>query len=697
MHFESVLEIGVEDLPSQMVKSALKQLHQKGEAYLKEQRLEYKKVDVWGSSRRLVFYIEGLKSTQEDLIEKEPGPPKNVVFDSEGRLTEAGRKYLEAKKVSVEDLRVEKSRKGEYIYIKRAHRGRETIQILPAIFTQLISELRFAKNMRWKEGNFYFGRPIRYILALFEDKVIHFEIAGVSSERKTKGHRYLNPEFIEVPAARYYGEILKKAGVIFDPEERKNRIVVQIQKIIHQLQKEGYIEAQMIPDEDLLEELTYLVEYPTVFVGQFDSGFLKLPPFVLKTCLREYQQQFTVMGKNGILPFFIGVRDGDEKNLSEIVEGNRRVLHARLRDAEFFYQEDRKVPLEKRVPMLKEIVVQERLGSYYDKIERVIKLARSLCTLLRISKSDEKIVLRAAYLCKADLLTNMVREFPELQGIVGADYALYFGEDPRVAKAIEEHRKPRFNQDEIPKSMEGAILAIADKMDTLAGAFWIDFIPTGSEDPWGLRREAQGIVEIILGKQFDFSLQELIDQGINLYGGGKEAKEKLKNFFESRILTLLREKNISYDQINAVMRVGTFNVVDIFSRAQTLKEITEREDYKKEVLAIIRLINILKQAREWKIKIPEKIREEALVQEEEKRLYQEWKKIEMEALEYLKKKEYKKAYERLSDLKDLIHDFFEKVLVMSEDRGLRLNRLAILNQIGSAFLRIADFSELQVK
>lgn len=697
MHLDSVLEIGVEDLPPQMVKSALEQLYQKGGAYLKEHRLEYKKIHVWGSSRRLIFYIEELKSTQEDLIEKESGPPKNVVFDSEGRLTEAGKRYLEAKKVKAKQLEIEKTKKGEYVYIKRTHRGRETIQILPAIFTQLISGLHFAKNMRWKEGNFYFGRPIRYILALFGDRVVHFNIAGVSSGRKTKGHFYLNPEFVEVPTASSYGEILKKARVIFDPEERREKIMIQIQKIIGQLKKRGYPEAQMIPDEELLEKLIYLVEYPTVFVGQFDPEFLKLPSFILKTCLRGYQQQFTVGGKNGILPFFIGIRDGNERNLSEIIEGNRRVLHARLRDAEFFYREDRKISLEKRVPLLKEIVVQERLGSYYDKVERVIKLVQDLCSLLDISESDQKVIVRAAYLCKADLLTNMVREFPELQGIVGANYALYFGEDPRVAKSIEEHRKPRSNQDEIPESLEGAILAIADKMDTLAGAFWINFIPTGSEDPWGLRREAQGILEIIVGKQFDFSLQELIDRAVNLYGEGKEVGEKLKDFFESRIRLLLREKNIPYDQINAVMKTETFNLVDIFSRAWTLKEIIQREDYKREVMAIIRLVNILKQAREWKIKLPGKINEEMLIQEEEKCLYQKWKNIKGEVLEYIEKREYKKAYERLSELKDLIHDFFEKVLVMSEDMNLRLNRLAMLNQIGQVFLRIADFSELQVK
>jgi len=697
MELASILEVGVEDLPSKMVKDALEQLRERGEASLKSYRVNYRKITTWGSSQRLVLYIEGVEPKQEDIVEKDPGPPKNVVFDSEGKLTEAGKRYLEAKKATRDELEVETSEKGEYVYIKRYHRGRKTISILPRLFTELIRELHFPKSMRWKEDSFSFGRPIRYVLALLGEEVVEFEIAGIRSARKSRGHRYLYPKLIDIPSVTHYPGIMRKARVIVDPEERKRKIIRQIQKVIFQLKDKGYREVRIIPDEELLEELTYLVEYPTVFYGDFDPRFLSLPSFVLKACLREYQQHFTVADKRGILPFFIGVRDGGKYNLQSIVEGNRRVLHARLKDAEFFYQEDQKIPLDKRVSALKGIVVQEKLGSYHDKIKRLVKLVEKFSAQLEIPEETRKKIQRAAYLCKADLVTNMVREFPELQGMVGGDYALHFGEDFRVAKAIEEHRKPRFNKDELPQSTEGAILAITDKMDTLAGAFWIDFIPSGSEDPWGLRREAQGIIEIILDKRLNLSLKKLIDESIKLYGDKKEAREKLSQFLQGRTVTLLRERGATFDQINAVMKVGKDDVVDLITRARALQRIATREEFKEEIVAIIRLLNILKQARDWGIKVPSQIKEEKLVEKEEKEFYRCWKKIKGKVAHLLSNREYKKAYGRLSILKEPIHNFFEKVLVMSEDQELRLNRLALLKEVGSAFLRIADFTELKVK
>lgn len=697
MELISILEIGVEDLPSKMVKDALGQLRERGKVLLKSYRVNYRKITTWGSSQRLILYIEGIQPKQEDVVEKEAGPPRRVVFDSEGRLTKAGRGYLEAKKATREQLEIETSEKGEYVYIKRYHRGRKTISVLPRLFTELIGELHFPKSMRWRENNFSFGRPIRYILALLGEEIVQFEIAGIRSGRKSRGHRYLHPKLIDIPSATYYPEIMRKARVIIDPEERRRRIIRQIGKVISQLKDREYREVQIIPDEELLEELTYLVEYPTVFWGDFDPGFLSLPSFILKACLREYQQHFTVSGEKGILPFFVGVREGGKYNLQNIVEGNRRVLHARLKDAQFFYQEDQKIPLDKRVFALREIVVQEKLGSYYDKVKRMLKLVEKFSAQLEVPEEVREKILRAAYLCKADLVTNMVREFPELQGIAGGNYALQFGEDPRVAKAIQEHRRPRFSKDELPQSTEGAILAITDKMDTLAGAFWIDFIPSGSEDPWGLRREAQGVIEIILDKRFDLSLKKLIDESMNLYGEKKEAREKLREFLQGRIVTLLRERGATFDQINAVMKVGKDDLVDLVTRARALQHIATREEFKEEIVAIIRLLNILKQARDWGIEVLSPIKEEKLVEKEEKDFYRCWKRMRVKVAQLLNNREYKKAYERLSELKEPIHNFFEKVLVMSEDQELRLNRLALLQEIGWAFLRIADFTELKVK
>jgi len=550
--------------------------------------------------------------------------------------------------------------------------------------------------MRWEEENFYFGRPIRSLLALFGEEVIDFKKAGVTSNRKTTGHRYLHPEDINISSPEEYPLSLKEAKVIIDPLERKSIILKGISRIINSLKERGY-QAKVLQDEQLLEDLTYLVEYPTLFQGEFDSRFLSLPSPILKACLRDYQKHFTVIDENGILPFFIGVREGDEQHIDQVRDGNCRVLNARLTDAKFFYDEDRKIPLKERVPHLKEVVVQEKLGSYYKKTQRLVKLAKKITSLLKLRNDVVERIQRAAYLCKADLLTNVVREFPELQGMMGKEYAFSSGEDHRVAEAIAEHRLPQFSGDKLPSTLEGAVLAVIDKMDTLSGAFWIDFIPSGSEDPWGLRREAQGIVEIILNREWNISLKDLIEESLKLYGEKEGTYYKLKEFFKIRIINLLREKKLSPDQIKAVVEVGIEYIPRVIKRGETLKEVALRENFREEVIAIVRLLNILKQAKKWKISIPSQVREDLFLKEEEKKLYSLYQKIKKRVGELLNKENYKGAYEELSCLKNPIHNFFEDILVMSEDRELKCNRLALLKEIGNSFNSIADFTQLQVK
>ncbi|MCD6318999.1 glycine--tRNA ligase subunit beta [Candidatus Aerophobetes bacterium] len=691
-----LLEIGVEDFPPLMVKETLSQIQQKTKELFYSYRIDYGKISTWGTSRRLVLWVEKVAEYQKDQIKKDIGPPKSVIFDKRGNLTMAGKGYLKAKGAAQEDLGVEILKKGEYIYIKRKLKGEKTSQILPSLFLDLINSLHFAKSMRWEEGNFYFGRPIRSLLALFGEEIINFKIAGITSNRKTSGHRYLHPEDINISTSEEYPLSLREAKVIIDPLERKNIILKGISSIINSLKEKGY-QAQILQDEQLLEDLTYLVEYPTLFQGEFDSRFLSLPFPVLKACLRDYQKHFTVIDKNGILPFFIGIREGDEKHIDQVRNSNCRVLNARLTDAKFFYDEDKKIPLKERVPHLKEVTVQEKLGSYYKKTQRLVKLAKKLASLLKLKNDVMERIQRAAYLCKADLLTNVVKEFPELQGMMGKEYALSSGEDYQVAEAIAEHKLPQFSGDKLPSTLEGAALAIIDKIDTLAGAFWIDFIPSGSEDPWGLRREAQGIVEIILNREWNISLKDLIEESLKLYGEKGKAHYKLKEFFKIRIINLLREKKLSPDQIKAVIGVGIEYIPRVIKRGESLREIALRENFREEVIAIVRLLNILKQAKKWKISIPSEVREDLLLKEEEKRLYSLYQKIKKRVEEFLIKENYKRAYEELSCLKNPIHNFFEDILVMSEDKGLKCNRLALLKEIGDSFNSIADFTQLQVK
>ena len=693
----ALLEIGVEDLPPSFVCEALQQLKEKGEELFASAYLDYERIDTFGSSQRLVFQVVGLSSCQRERFDKEMGPPQIMVFDEAGRLTSQGKAYLKAKGVKKEDLGIEKLEKGSYVYIKRKKISQPTEKLLPSLFLEVIKSIHFPKSMRWGREDFSFGRPIRSILALFGEKLIRFKIAGISSHRKTRGHRFLSPSYFSVPTAQEYFPLLKKNYVIVDPKERKKLILRQIGKIASSLRKNNP-GARIYEDEDLLEEIVYLVEYPTLFIGEFDQRFLSLPQPVLKACLRDYQKHFSVGDRKGSLAYFVGAREGDKDHLGEVVEGNRRVINARLTDAIFFLEEDKKTPLDKRVSELKEMIAQEKLGSYYDKTLRLIKLAGKIASHLGRSEKIKEKVKEAAYLCKADLITQMVKEFPSLHGIMGQEYALQSGKDQEVAQAILEHRMPRFSGDGLPRTEAGAILALTDKVDTLVGSFWAGFVPSGAGDPWGLRREAQGIVEIILDKEWGISLDYLIRESLKLYGEKTTGIDlKVKEFLRARIVGILKERQIKTEQVKAVLKAAFDNVVDVVKRGDALRSAATRPEFKEEVIAIVRLVNILKQAEEWGLMIPDHVKEELLQEKEERNLYGDWKKIEPQLEKLLREQDYLHAYQILSTLTHLIHDFFEEVLVMSEDKTLRLNRLSLLNKIGKAFLSIADFTDLQVK
>lgn len=695
---QALLEIGVEELPPHAVERALDEIKEKGEEILTTLRIDYEKIITWGSSRRLILLIEGLASQQKDRIEKIMGPPRKMVLDEKGKITEAGKKFLKAKGIKKEEIGIERTEKGEYIYIKRKRGGKETKTLLPHIFYQLIYSLNFPKSMRWEEGNFYFGRPIRYILALFGEELLPFKLAGVTSGKKTKGHRYLSPSTFAVESVHKYPSLLKKKRVIIDPEERRKIILSQKEKIISSL-KRKWPRVKVLEDKELLEEMVYLVEYPTLFLGKFNPRFLHLPSPILRACLRDYQKYFSMVNNNEILPYFIGVREGTEEYIEEVIKGNERVLNARLTDAKYFFEEDKKISLKERVPLLKGMMVQKRLGNYYDKTMRLVKLVEKLSCFFNKEEVKER-VKRAAYLCKADLLTQVVKEFPSLEGIMGKEYALIFGEDERVAQAIFEHRMPRFHGDRLPESIEGSILALADKLDTLVGSFWAGLIPSGSEDPWGIRREAHGIIEILLQREWRVSLSRLIEEALNLYGK-KEEKEEIisgvRELFKMRMRGILKNKGIKADEIKALMKVSFDDPVDLIKRGESLHKVLSQEKAKEEVIAIVRVLNILKQADEWQIKIPEEIKENLLKDKEERELYHLLKEIKKEVEESLGEQKYIEAYRKLSILKESIHSFFDKVLVMSENKELRINRLSLMKKIGDLFLSIADFTELQIK
>jgi len=697
-----LLEIGVEELPPLAVGKTLTQLKAQGQKLFDASRISYERVSSFGSSRRLVFWVEGVAGNQRDRTEKEMGPPRSVALTQNGQLTPEGRAYLRAKRAKKEDLGIEELTKGDYVYLKRTIKGEKTKKILPHLLAQLIKSLSFPKSMRWGEGDFSFGRPIRSLMALFGEDVIPLEVASVPSDRKTRGHPYLSPFTFSIRNPREYFSELKKRYVIVDQEERRKLILKQTEDMISHL-RENHPQAKILGDEELLEEVVYLVEYPTPFLGEFDRQFLSLPVPVLRACLRDYQKHFSLADGDRILPYFVGIREGNRDHLDEVVDGNRRVLNARLTDAQFFFSEDTKKIFDTaRVSELKEIVVQEKLGSYYDKAKRLAQISDKIVSRITKTKKEKNElyprVSEAAWLCKLDLTTQMVKEFPSLQGTMGAEYARRSGKDARVAQAVSEHRLPRFSNDKLPETLEGAILALADKMDTVVGSFWAGFIPSGSEDPWGLRRDAQGIVEIIVDRGWRIDLDGLLEEVLALYTeNDKDIVPRIRDFFESRIRNVLKEKGIGIRETNAILSIGFADITDALRRAEALGNISRRREFKDQVIAIVRLVNMLKQAQQWKVPIPQVVREDLLREKEEKELYELRTKLEGKIESLLDEQKYVEAYQELSRFEESIHDFFDRVLVMSEEESLRKNRLSLLNGIGKFFNRIADFTQLQVK
>lgn len=697
----ALLEIGVEEFPSSLVEEALTQLKEKGEELFASSNLDYEKITVSGSCRRLILQTEKVSLKQKERIEKEMGPPERIIVNERGELTKEGKAYLKAKGIKREDLGVEKLKKGNYVYIRRKTVGRRSKDILPSLFSELITSLSFSKSMRWGKGDFAFARPIRSILALLGEEIIEFEVAGIRSGRETRGHPCLSPFLISIDNSQKYSSILRKKWVIINPAERKEIIIKQMQEIVSQLNKDGKRQ-RVLEDKELLNDIVSSVEYPTMFLGEFDPHFLSLPSPVLRACLRDYQQHFSVVEKETFEPYFIGVRDGNGEYLAEVIKGNQRVLNARLSDAKFFFEEDKKITLEERVPFLKEIVVQEKLGSYYDKTLRLVKLGERIATSLEIDEKIRGILKEAAYLCKTDLTTQMVKEFPSLEGIMGREYALYSKKKTQVAQAIYEHKIPRSNEKNLPRTLAGAILALTDKLDTLIGSFWAGFIPSGSEDPWGLRRQAQGIVEIILDREWEVSLDHLIKESLKLYPRKERTEQekiilKVKGFLRTRMVRILKDKGMRTDQIKAILKVDDTQPTIIIKRGEALLKAASREKFKEEVIAIVRLLNILKQAKRRNLRIPQKLKEELLIEKEERELYQKLRKIKARVERLLEKQSYLEAYQTLSTLKESIHNFFEEVLVMNEDTRLQANRLCLLKRTGRLFSSIADFTELQVK
>ncbi len=685
---ELLFEIGTEELPPGFIAPALKGMKETLNKELGSSRIGHQEIITLGTPRRLVLAVQGLDKKQGDLIIESTGPKKSIAFDKEGNPTRAAIGFAKGQGVTVEQLEIFQTGRGDCIGVKKEVPGKETREILPHILLKLIGSVPFKKSMRWGDSDIRFARPIHWILAIYDGEIVPLELGEIKSRNISRGHRFLSPRTFIVNNYTDYLIKMRESYVIVDPAERKKIILDEALKIT------STISGKIMEDEGLLDLLTNLTEYPTVICGSFDKEFLNLPPEVLIACMREHQKYFSVIDGNGkLLPNFVAVNNTLPKNSEIVVKGNERVLRARLSDAKFFFEEDRKVLFDKLTDKLKGVLFQERLGSYYAKAERLCKIIHYLAGELHPDKKAK--AERAAFLCKVDLVTGMVGEFPGLQGKMGEEYALLSGEDEEVSKAIREHYLPAFAGDILPSSPIGAILSISDKIDTIVGCFGVNLLPTGTADPYALRRQALGIINIILEKNYPLSLHALLDIVLplledKLTRGSSEVKQDVLEFFRLRYKNLAISRGSSSETVEAVSSVGFDQLTELNEKIKALDEFKSHPHFESLVTAFKRASRIVEKSA------PIVVDAALFENSAEAILFDNYRNINNLVNKLSRERLYRDALMEIAKLKDPIDNFFEGVMVMAKDDKIRENRLALLGEIVKLFTKIADFTKIGI-
>jgi glycyl-tRNA synthetase beta chain len=686
-----LLEIGLEEMPARFVTDSMNQLQTKVTAWLDENRISYDTVTSYSTPRRLAVKVTGVAEKQEDVQEEAKGPAKKIALDAEGNWSKAAQGFVRGQGATEADIFFKEIKGVEYVHVNKFIAGKETASLLSSL-QEIVTSLHFGKNMRWGHNDLRFVRPVKWIIALFGAEIIPMAITHVTSSNTTRGHRFLGEE-VTITDANMYEKALEEQFVIANPEVRKNMIREQLKAL-------GEKHNWVIPvDEGLLEEVNNLVEYPTAFFGSFEQEFLDVPAEVLITSMKEHQRYFPVMDAEGnLLAHFVAVRNGDDKHLDNVARGNEKVLRARLSDAVFFYREDQKIAIANRTKKLDSIVFHEELGTIGDKVRRVGETSAKLVEKLQLDASVATKVARAAEICKFDLVTNMVYEFPELQGLMGEKYARIFGEDEEVAVAINEHYMPRSADDATPASDIGAIVSISDKLDTIVGSFSIGLIPSGSQDPYALRRQASGVVNILLAKKWALSLETLLSNVIDVFEekdllkrSRQEVLEDLYSFFKLRLKNVLNEKGISYDIVEAMLETVVGNVNTFVARAVTLEAKRTNEEFKGAVESLSRVCNIAKKGELVQL-------DGSLFEiEEEKALFAAYESVKKEYFVLYEEGNTDVAFERLAALSPVIDAYFDKVMVMAEDEKVRNNRLSQMVHLAHVIQTFTNFNTIIVK
>ena len=678
-----LLEIGTEEVPAHVMPGVLAQLKERAEKAFQENRIAFASVRTLGTPRRMALLVKDLAEKQADVTSENRGPSVKIAFDADGKPTKAAQGFARGQHVAPEDL-VEKD---GYVYAVVHETGKETAELLKTLLPELICALSFPNNMRWGSLEFKFIRPIRWLVALFDSEVIPFEVANVTSGRVSRGHRFLSQGDFSIAKADDYEQDCEVQYIIVDPEKRKAMIRAQIEAVA----KENGGRAEIT--DDLLEEVLYLVEYPTALCGRFEEKYLQLPPEAIITPMRDHQRYFPVKDDAGkLLPLFITVRNGGKEYLETVQHGNERVLRARLADAQFFFDEDRKKSLEEHRDKLKTVVFQQGLGTMYEKTERLAQLADFIADEIGADEKAHKHARRAALLSKADLVTGMVTEFTELQGIMGREYAKLDGECEKVAIAIDEHYMPRFAGDAQPQTTAGRIVSTADKIDTIVGTFHLGKIPTGSQDPFALRRQALGLVHMVIEAKYHLSISRLVAKAMDLYGI-TEAEERAKmqadvaEFLRLRLRNVLEAEHIRYDAADAVLG-DVDDIYNVLLRARAMTAFTGQKDAAQSMQAFVRVANIARKSA------AETIYPERFHMAEEKALYQAYTSTKSAVESLVSGEDFEGAIDALIELVAPIDAFFDNVMVMDKDEMIRENRLALLRSVDAVIRDVADFTKI---
>ncbi|MDD2480553.1 MAG: glycine--tRNA ligase subunit beta [Lutispora sp.] len=692
MSRDLIFEIGTEEIPAKFMNRTLEQLREIANKVFLENRINFESLNTYGTPRRLVIYVKAMCEKQEDLETVLKGPSKKAAYDDSNNPTKALLGFAKGNGLDLKDIYIKELSGTEYVYGKKYVLGMATKEVLATLLPEILTSISFPKSMKWGNKTFKFVRPVRWLMPIFGEELIEFDKDKIPCSKFTRGHRVLSEGNIEINRAEDYFDRLRQEYVIVDQDERREIIKRQCEKIAKE------INGALIEDEELLEEILYLVEYPTALIGSFEEEFLKLPKEAIITPMKEHQRYFPVENKEGnLLNKFIAVRNGDDRYIDTVRQGNEKVLRARLADAKFFYEEDKKTSLDTFVEKLKNVVFQETLGTIYDKTKNIMGNAAYLAEVLDLDKNSKIQLDRAAYLAKADLVTNMVKEFDELQGIMGREYAFVQGEAIEVANAIKEHYMPRNAGGELPASIIGSVLSISDRIDTISGCFSIGIQPTGSQDPYALRRQAISIINIIIDKELHINLRNLIKNAIAPFynigvvkGGLSKIIDDINEFFKQRLKNVLLDRNYDYDVIDSILKVGLTDIYDAFIRVKELSKWKSQEEFLSIALSFNRVSNLASKAEDSSFNA------ELMADDSEKVLFESYNDVSKMFGEAMDAKDYNNALKALMLMKTPIDNFFDNTMVMVDDEEIRKNRLAMLKTIENMMTRFADLSLIVV-